>query len=87
MWKIEFTEQAAKQLQKLDQQASHRIVTWLKERAATGADPKLFAKQLTGEMSEYWRFRVGDYRIIWKLKDEIVSITVVRIGHRRDIYT
>jgi len=86
MWTIEYTEQAIKQLGKLDKQQCRIIINWLDKRAATDADPKLFAEQLTGNMSEYCRFRVGDYRIIWKLKDDIVTILVLRIAHRREVY-
>ena len=86
MWKIEYSAEAIKQLNKLDRQQTQNIVRWIDKRAATDTDPKLFATQLGGSVAEYWRFRVGDYRVIWKLNDSVVTILLLRIAHRREGY-
>ena len=49
-------------------------------------NPRLWGKSLTGSLNEKWRYRVGDYRILCVIKDHIVTIEVVSIGHRKDIY-
>lgn len=86
-WKIKFSESAKKDLQKLDKPISKRIIKWLEERILSGVDPRLWGNQLKGnELGDMWRYRVGDYRILCLIKDNIVTIEVVSIGHRREIY-
>jgi mRNA interferase RelE/StbE len=86
MWALEFTKEADKKLDKLDTQQSERIVEYLKSRVAKSDDPRLLGKALSGELVGLWRYRVGDYRIICKIEDEIITILVIEIGHRREIY-
>jgi mRNA interferase RelE/StbE len=49
-------------------------------------DPRSLGKTLQGRLGEFWRFRVGDYRIICELHDKSLRVVVVRIGNRKDIY-
>ena len=85
-WTLRFTETALKQLKKLDKQTSDLITRVLEQKIARTADPHLFGKALTGELRGYWRYRIGDYRIICELKDQELIILVLAIGHRREIY-
>jgi mRNA interferase RelE/StbE len=85
-WKVEFDNRARKELRKLDSQTQNRILTWLRETLATNKDPRRTGTSLKGRMKGLWRYRVGEYRIISQIQDEIVVILVIRIGHRRDIY-
>lgn len=86
MWKVEYSESAAKELRKLDKKQAKTILDWIDKRSQSAADPKLFAEQLTGNLSEFWRFRIGDFRVVWKLNDDVVTILVLRIAHRREVY-
>lgn len=86
VWQIEFTPEAEKQLSKIDGQIAKRIVNFLKERIATAEDPRSMGKMLKGVLREFWRYRVGDYRIVTRLKDEHILILVVRVAHRREVY-
>ena len=84
-WKIEYVDHSQRQLEKLDVQITRRILLYMRERIAR-QDPYAHGKALTGNWAGHWRYRVGDYRIICKLRDEILTITVVRVGHRSDVY-
>jgi mRNA interferase RelE/StbE len=86
-WKIEFADSASRQLKKLDPPIARRIMSFLRERVAPAADPRLLGQALKGdELSQYWKYRVGDYRLIAEIHDRQVRIVVVRLGHRRDVY-
>ncbi len=85
-WDYKISARALKQLQKLGHEPSRRIFAYLDKRVAGNKDPREVGKSLKGELGEFWRFRVDDYRILCELKDKELIVLVVRIGHRRDIY-
>lgn len=85
-WKIEFDSDVEKDLRKLGATAQKRILTFLKKRIATTDDPRAHGKTLTGDFSGLWRYRVGDYRIISKIEDNVFTVLVVKVGHRKEIY-
>jgi mRNA interferase RelE/StbE len=85
-WTIEFLPQAAKELRKLARQVAARIITTLEERIAPLDDPRSLGSALAGEHAGFWRWRIGDYRVVARIEDERVLILVVRVGHRREVY-
>jgi mRNA interferase RelE/StbE len=86
-WTIEFAQGVEKDLRKLGPQASRRIIRFLRERIAALDDPRLIGGPLHGpELGAFWKYRVGPYRVVVQLEDELVTLVVVRAGHRRDIY-
>lgn len=86
-WRIEFEAVAQKELRRLDVQTARRILRFLKERVATGSDPRSLGQALKGErFGEFWKYRVGDYRVIARIEDERLVVLVVRIGHRSAVY-
>lgn len=86
-WKIELSAQAARELDKLDPPQAKRILKFLSERLAPLENPRSIGQALRGsEFGEFWKYRVGDYRLICKIEDERVLILVLRIGHRREVY-
>jgi mRNA interferase RelE/StbE len=86
-WKIEFSEPADRELNRLDPKQSRRILKFLLGIVAKLDDPRSVGKPLQGlHFGELWRYRVGDFRIICKLRDEVLVVLVVQIGPRRDIY-
>lgn len=85
-WTIEFVPAAAKELKALDRQAARRIVKTLEERIAAADDPRTLGAALVGEHAGYWRWRIGDYRVIARIEDERVTILLVRMAHRREVY-
>jgi mRNA interferase RelE/StbE len=85
-WRIEFDPAAAKELRKLGATAAGRIVEFLSTRIAKIDDPRSLGEALKGRLGELWKYRIGDYRIIVDIQDQVLLILVVRIGHRREIY-
>jgi mRNA interferase RelE/StbE len=86
VWRIEYSDVAARELLKLDKTVRERILTFLRERAAKLEDPKEIAEPLVGELRGLWRFRVGDYRIICDIRRDVLLILVLQIGHRKEVY-
>lgn len=76
---------AKKQLKKLDTPIRKRIVNFLSEVEKLD-DPRSRGKSLVGNFSGFWRYRVGDYRLICRIQDAELMILVVEIGHRRKVY-
>ncbi len=86
-WRIEFADSTAKQLRKLDPAVARRISAFLRERVAPAKDPRTLDAALKGdELGQFWKYRVGDYRIIAEIRDREVRIVVLRLGNRSDIY-
>ena len=86
-WTVDYTETASRQLRKLDKQAARRIVDFMDDRVAGQQDPCSTGKALTGPLlGAFWRYRLGDYRIICDLQDGALRVLVVELGNRRDIY-
>ena len=85
-WKIAITSGAEKQISKLDQGAQHAILRFLRERLQAAENPRQLGKPLQGEKGGLWRYRVGDYRLICDIQDEKITVLVVRVGHRKDVY-
>jgi mRNA interferase RelE/StbE len=87
VWRIEFDEPAKKQLTKLDRQIAKRITTFMRERVASLENPRMIGEALTGSrLGEFWKYRVGDYRILCRLEDDILRIFVIKVGNRREVY-
>ena len=86
-WKVELDPAAVRELDKLDPQVARRILKFLFDRVATLDDPRSIGEALKGsELEAFWKYRVGDYRIISSIEDGVMRILVVRIGNRREVY-
>ncbi len=86
IYHVDFTEQAKKQLKKLDKHTVLLITAWIRKNLEGCSNPRQHGKGLTANRSGQWRYRIGDYRLIANISDEKVTILVLEIGHRRDIY-
>lgn len=86
-WRIELTASAKKELVKLDRQTAKRITAFLRERVAQSTNPRDIGKALKGPLGEFWRYRVGDFRIICEIQDEVMRVLVIKLGNRRDVYS
>lgn len=84
-WKIEVSEKATKNLEKLGANAAKRIAKTMREVAALD-DPRMRGEALTGNLAGFWRYRVGDWRIIVSFDDGRLVILVIEVGHRREVY-
>ena len=85
-YKILFEKNADKQLKKIDTTQQRIIVNWIAKNLENTNDPRILGKSLKGNLRDYWRYRVGNYRIIAEIDDEEVRILIIEVGHRKDIY-
>lgn len=85
-YKVEFTERSLKELKKLDKHTAALILGWVRKNLEGCENPRLHGKGLTANRSGEWRYRIGDYRLLANIKDDVVTILVLSVGHRRDIY-
>jgi mRNA interferase RelE/StbE len=86
-WKIDFSSNALKQLRKLDKPIASRILKFLRGRIEKLDDPRKIGERLQGPLGDFWKYRVGDYRVICSMQDDKLVVWVVRIGDRSDIYS
>jgi len=87
IWTIKYSREATKALKKMDRQQARRIQTFIKEKLMTAKDPKDLGEPLKGEiLGLFWKFRIGDYRIIANIDQKEIIIQIIKIGHRREIY-
>ena len=86
-WKVELSLQADRELSKLDPKHARRILKFLSGRVAKLDAPRSIGEALQGpRFGEFWKYRVGDYRLICKIEDERLLVLVLRVGHRKEIY-
>ena len=86
-WRVEVSDSAARQLRKLDPQIAKRLLTFLRDRVAGLEDPRSIGEALRGkDFGDFWKYRVGDWRIIADPGDGVMIVTVIRLGNRREVY-
>ncbi len=85
-WILKFDVDFNKKFKRLEKNQQQRIIDFLEDRVLQHNNPKILAKPLSGSLRGYWRFRVGDYRIIVDIQDDILTIVALDLGHRREVY-
>ena len=85
-WNVTYSPASQRQLRKLDPQIKARIVRYMRERVLEAYSPYSEGKQLAGDWTGHWRYRVGDYRVVCILRDRDLLVSVVRVGHRSSVY-
>ena len=86
-WQIEFDPDALKELKKLDRPVQIRLVAFLRDRLASLDDPRSIGEALSGaRLGSYWKYRVGDWRMVCDILDRRIVVRVLRIGNRREVY-
>jgi mRNA interferase RelE/StbE len=86
MWSLQFLPEALKELKKLDRAVAGRIIDTLERRIAVLEDPRTLGKPLKAGHEGYWRWRIGDYRVIGRIEDERLTIIIIRVAHRSRAY-
>ena len=87
VWAIDYAAAARTRLRKLDRRTAKHIVDFMDERIASSQDPRSLGQALTGSrLSEYWRYRLGDMRIICDIRDAELVVLVIDLANRRDAY-
>jgi mRNA interferase RelE/StbE len=86
-WRIEYSKDADKEIAKLDRPIAQRIIRFMGSRVAKLENPRSIGQALAGStLGNYWKYRVGDYRIIADIQDGKLIVQVVRVGNRREVY-
>ena len=83
---VAYSEQANKALRKMNKSVAATIISWIDKNLDGTSNPYIHGKALTGNLAGYWRYRVGDYRILADIQNDTLIIYIVLVGHRRDIY-
>ena len=86
-WIVEFDPDAVKDLKKLDQQVQRRIIDILRTRLPSMENPRDLGESLAGStLGNYWKYGVGDWRIICDIQDKRIVVRVLRVGNRSGVY-
>ncbi|MBZ2385950.1 type II toxin-antitoxin system RelE/ParE family toxin [Anaerococcus murdochii] len=83
--RIIYSEEALKSLKKLDKPVQRIIISYM-DKIALLEEPRSRGKALSTNLRGFWRYRIGDYRILCEIQDEKLIICVVDIDHRKNIY-
>jgi len=83
---VQFSNNARKELHKLDRYTSALILGWIEKNLEGCADPRAHGKPLTADHRGQWRYRVGNYRLLAQIRDDTVTILMLKIGHRKEVY-
>ena len=84
--KVTFSKSAVKNLSKLDKQTARLIKNWVVKNLVDTDNPKLYGKELTGNLTGVYRYKVGDYRLFAEIKNQALIILIFDLAHHRDIY-
>ncbi len=87
MYNVLYTKTAKKQLKKMDSQTASFILSFIQEKLVNCTDPRVYGGPLQGNLKSIWRYRVGSYRILARIEDETVTVVIVQVGHRREVYS
>ncbi|NLD10698.1 MAG: type II toxin-antitoxin system RelE/ParE family toxin [Clostridiales bacterium] len=82
MYQIKILESVEKELSKMDKQTVRIIKNWIVKNLVDTDDPRNKGKALKG----IWRYRIGDYRLFATIEDDIMTVFLFEISHRRDVY-
>lgn len=85
-WTLEFDAQARRDMRRLAPLQRGRILRYLNERVLVLDNPRQLGGTLKGSLSKYWRYRVGDLRVLAHIDDGKLVILVITVGNRREIY-
>lgn len=86
MYQVEIKEEVIKTLKKMDSSTAKYILSWIQKNLVDVDNPRSIGKPLVGNLKGYWRYRVGKYRIIAKIKDNVLIIEIIKIAKRDDVY-
>ncbi len=86
-WKVQLTKVALDCLADIRDGNSTAFSRIKKAIDRLQENPEAVGKRLTDPLSRFWRARVGEYRIIYKIENQIITVTIIYVGHRREVYT
>lgn len=85
-WSLEFTDRANKDFKKLDAETYRKVNAFIEKNLLQTSNPRALGKPLSGNLKEFWRYRVGNYRLICEIIDNKMIIIMMKIDHRKNVY-
>jgi mRNA interferase RelE/StbE len=85
-WTIEYKPTAIKSIAKLDKKDKETIREFLTKTLPAADNPRFKGEPLHGTLRDYWKYRIGDFRVIAEIKDKVVTIVIAEVGHRKEVY-
>jgi mRNA interferase RelE/StbE len=86
LFSLRFTHEALKDLKKFDPMIRKMLLSWIDKNLNHLENPRTFGKPLKGKLKEFWRYRVGDYRLLCSIEDQVLVILVITVRHRKEAY-
>lgn len=85
-YSVKYNNLATKQLLKMDKYTSTKLYRWIEKNLEGCTNPYFSGKRLKGQLSNFWRYRVGSYRILAEIDNQNIIIIIASVGHRKEIY-
>ncbi len=85
-YRVVFSNEAKKQIKKLDRHIAALIIGWIEKNLEGTTNPRQYGKALVANRDGQWRYRIGEYRAICEIQDETITILILEVGHRKNIY-
>lgn len=85
-YRVEFSEMLLFYLKKLNKLVQTIILKWIKKNLVDSSNPKAHGKALVGNKKDFWRYRIGNYRLLCNIHDDVLTILILEVGHRSEIY-
>jgi mRNA interferase RelE/StbE len=85
-WKVTFSPDASKTLKKLDRPIKTRVLKFIQQKLVNAENPRIYGKRLSYPLEEFWRYRVGDYRLIARFMENELIVDIIKVGHRKEVY-
>ena len=86
MYEVVYSARSVKVLEKMDKPTAAIIYGWIEKNLVGCENPRKYGSALTGNIKDFWRYRVGSYRIIADILDNVLQIEIINVGHRGEIY-
>ena len=86
-YSVETTARFDKEFRKLDRYTQKMVRSWIEKNLISCDDPRVHGKGLSADLIGKWRYRIGDYRLICLIEDDLLVILALTIGHRSEIYS
>jgi len=85
-WNVEFTDVVLRSQKKLDKKTAAMIISYIEKNLTGEINPRATGRSLVGNEKGKWRYRIGNFRLLCKIEDYRITIVVVQVGDRKDIY-
>jgi mRNA interferase RelE/StbE len=85
-WTVNWDPRAIKDLKSLSYKAKSRIFKFFEDKIHLSDNPRILGEPLSGNKSGLWRYCIGDYRAICLLKNDVLEVLIIRVGHRKEVY-